>query len=100
MKKKAGPDLTPKRMETAPCPDCHRGFVQGVFHTMPCFTCFGVGRLQDGAPLKDDDAKVLLRMACNDLQDENRKLRLQIAELKSGEAGRGYGAGGSRYHGD
>ncbi|NWN92276.1 hypothetical protein HLV39_12320 [Marinobacter adhaerens] len=100
MKKRTGPDLAPMKIETERCPDCARGFAQGMFYKMPCITCAGVGRIKDGKALPEQDAITLLRITLNEQIDENRKLRLKISELRDGESGRGYGAGGSRYHGD
>lgn len=100
MKKRSGPDTTPRKIKTESCPDCARGFVQGMFYKMPCATCNGVGRTKDGAALAEQDAITLLRITLNEQIDEIRSLRLKISELRDGESGRGYGAGGSRYHGD
>lgn len=100
MKKRSGPDLTPEKIKTEPCPDCAQGFVQGMFHRMPCFTCNAVGRLKDGEALREQDAIVFLRTELNEASEQIRELHRKVSELRAGESGRGYGAGGSRYHGD
>lgn len=100
MKKRSGPDLAPKKIETERCPDCAAGFTQGLLHRMRCFTCDGVGEVVDGAALPSGEAIVLLRMLLTEEKQKNAKLQLENSRLRSGESGRGYGAGGSRYHGD
>ena len=101
--KKAGPALNQEKRPLKPCPLCNgAGFVQSMFYQLRCDNCeaSGVVCKETGESLAMDDLVIQLRIRLNDRSQQIRSLRKQLAELRSGESGRGYGAGGSRYHGD
>jgi len=103
MKKTAGPALSLKKLPLARCPECKgSGTVKPMFHEMICAACNGMGGLdkETGKALDSDNVTMQLRIRLRERAQTERQLRRQLAEASEESAGRGYGAGGARYHGD
>jgi len=103
LRKAAGPSFRQQRRPLAKCPTCNgTGMVQGLFHQMPCHDCNG-GRVVDketGEALPAEELVVQLTLWLERSREENRQLKRQLADERAKDNSRGYGAGGSRYHGD
>ena len=103
MKKRAGPALSLQKQPLQRCPVCNgSGTVKPMFHEMICATCNGLGGLnkETGEALSQDNVTMQLRIRLRERAENERALRRQLADIKSESAGRGYGPGGARYHGD
>jgi DnaJ-class molecular chaperone len=103
VKKSAGPAFNQEKRPLKPCPHCHgAGFVKSMFYQLRCDNCeaSGVVCKETGESLAMEDLVIQLRIRLNERNQQLKSAHLRLAELRGGESGRGYGAGGSRYHGD
>jgi len=105
MIKEAGPPLSLKKLPLKLCPECNgNGTVKPMFHELLCGRCNGLGGVhhETGDTLSTDNVIMQLRVRLRERAESERILRRRLADLKRNEesAGRGYGAGGARYHGD
>lgn len=103
MKKRSGPAFNQEKRPLKPCPKCHGGgFVKPMFYQMPCDRCeaSGVVCKETGESLTKEDLVIQLRIRLSERNQELVEVRRQMAAMRAESNGRGYGAGGSRYHGD
>lgn len=103
MSKRSGPPLSLKKLPLQRCPVCQgSGTVKPMFHEMICATCNGLGGLdkETGEAMSQDNVTMQLRIRLRESAQNERNLRRQLAAVNDESAGRGYGAGGARYHGD
>lgn len=105
MSKRSGPPLSLKKLPLQRCPVCQgAGTVKPMFHEMICATCNGLGGVDNetGEALSQDNVTMQLRIRLRERAQAERQLRRQLADMKREDesAGRGYGPGGARYHGD
>lgn len=103
MKKRSGPAFTQQKRPLKRCPVCHgRGLVKPMFYEVPCTHCesSGVVCKETGQSLASPDLVLQLRIRLNEKREQLADLRKQLADIKAENNGRGYGAAGSRYHGD
>ena len=103
MKKRSGPELSLKKVPLKLCPECKgNGTIKPMFHEMLCAGCNGLGGVDHdtGEALSQDNVTMQLRIRLRERAQTERLLRRQLAEASEESAGRGYGAGGARYHGD
>lgn len=103
MKKRSGPALTQQKRPLKRCPSCHgRGLVKPMFYEVPCDACeaSGVVCKETGEGLPVTDLVLQLRIRLNERDQELADVRRELAATKAENNSRGYGAGGSRYHGD
>lgn len=103
MKKRSGPAFTQQKRPLKRCPKCHgRGVVRPMFYEVPCDDCknSGVVCKETGEALPAEDLVLQLRIRLNEKGEQLADLRKQLADIKAENNGRGYGAAGSRYHGD
>ena len=73
-----------------------------MFYQVRCDNCeaSGVVCKETGKSLAMDELVIQLRIRLKERSQQLKSAHRQLAELRGGESGRGYGAGGSRYHGD
>ena len=103
MIKEAGPPLSLKKLPLKLCPECRgNGTIKPMFHEMLCARCNGLGGVhhETGETLDADNVIMQLRVRLRERAEAERKVRRQLADIRDESAGRGYGAGGARYHGD
>jgi len=105
MKKRSGPELSLKKVPLKLCPECKgNGTIKPMFHEMLCARCNGLGGVDNetGEALSQDNVTMQLRIRLRERAQAERQLRRQLADLRRDDesAGRGYGPGGARYHGD
>ena len=103
MKKRSGPEFRQQKRPLKRCPSCHgTGMIRPMFYEVPCDRCeaSGVVCKETGDSLALPDLVLQLRIRLNEREQELADTRRRLAALKNENNGRGYGAGGSRYHGD
>jgi len=103
MTKRSGPELSLQKRPLKRCPECNGSrVVKPMFHQMICARCNGLGGVDynTGETLSPDNVIVQLHIRYMEKLESERALRRQLADIKSESAGRGYGPGGARYHGD
>ncbi|QWV14434.1 zinc finger-like domain-containing protein [Marinobacter adhaerens] len=103
MRKASGPTLTKQKRPLKRCPTCHgRGVVKPMFYELPCDHCesSGVVCKETGEGLPASELILQLRLRLNEKEQEIKGLHRQLADERAKDDSRGYGAGGSRYHGD
>lgn len=73
-----------------------------MFYEIPCDRCeaSGVVCKETGEGLPMADLVLQLRIRLNERDQELAEVRRQLADQRQANSGRGYGAGGARYHGD
>lgn len=103
MIKEAGPPLSLKKLPLKLCPECNgNGTVKPMFHELLCGRCNGLGGVhhETGDTLSTDNVIMQLRVRLRERAEAERILRRRLADITDESAGRGYGVGGSRHHGD
>ncbi len=73
-----------------------------MFYEMPCDRCeaSGVVCKETGESLAMPDLIIQLRIRLSERNQELVEAKRKMAAMRAESNGRGYGAGGSRYHGD
>lgn len=103
MKKRSGPALLQEKKPLKACPKCNgSGFVKPMFYQIPCDRCeaSGVVCKETGESLALAELVIQLRLRLSERNQELAEVRKNLAAIREESNGRGYGAGGSRYHGD
>lgn len=103
MKKRSGPSLVQQKRPLKRCPACHgRGLVKPMFYEIPCDTCeaSGVVCKETGEALPMSELVLQMRIRLNEREQQLAETRKLLADCRAQINGRGYGAGGLRYHGD
>jgi len=105
MKKRSGPALSFKKASLKRCPECKGSrIIKPMFHQMICARCNGLGGvdLETGDALSPDNVIIQLHIREMEKSESERRLARQLADMRRDDesAGRGYGPGGARYHGD
>lgn len=103
MKKRSGPSLRKEKRPLKRCPQCNgRGVVKPMFYELPCDYCGHSGLVckETGDPLEKSDLILQLTIRLREQKEKEATLRKQLADVIADKNDRGYGAAGSRYHGD
>lgn len=103
MRKRSGPAFNQEKRPLKACPMCYgSGFVKPMFYEVPCDRCKGSGVVckETGDSLAMEDLVIQLRIRLTERNQELVEVRRKLADMRVESNGRGYGAGGSRYHGD
>lgn len=103
MKKRSGPSLRRQKRPLKRCPECNgRGVVKPMFYELPCDYCGHSGMVckETGEPLADSELRLQLTIRLREEKEKTARLERRLAAVLADKNDRGYGAAGSRYHGD